>query len=42
MFGVRKSGIMNNTLLNDPLKTDDEINNFNFSAHRKHWNPRKT
>ena len=35
-------GIMNNSwLLNDPIKTDDERNNFNFSANRKHWNPRE-
>ena len=31
---------MNNSQLrNDPIKTDDERNNFNFSAHRKHRNP---
>ena len=23
------------------MKTDDERNNFNFSANRKHWNPRE-
>ena len=23
-------------------KSGDEGNNFNFSAHRKHWNPRET
>ena len=36
-------GIINNLwLLNDPIKTDDERNNyFNFSANRKHWNPRE-
>ena len=27
-------------MLNDPIKTDGERNNFNFSANRKHWNPR--
>ena len=31
---------MNNSQLrNDPIKTDDERNNFNFSADRKLWNP---
>ena len=29
-------------MLNDPIKTEDERNKFNFSAHRKHRNPRET
>ena len=36
-------GIVNNSkLLNNPIKTEDERNDFNFSAHRRQWNPLET